>query len=341
MKTTHIDLTHTIPDHCFGMRLDQVLAELFPDYSRSALQKWLKQGAVLVDGKVWRAKDKVQSGESIVVSVDLEEVTTNEAQDIDLNILYEDADIMVLNKHAGLVVHPGAGNPDGTLLNALLSRTPEVSQLARGGIVHRLDKDTTGVMVVAKTMAAQTWLVAQLQDRKIKREYEAIVVGDMIAGRTIDKPMSRHPKQRTKMAIAPEGYGKPALSRVKVLQRYGSYTRVRVQIETGRTHQIRVHLSHIGYPVLGDPLYGARLVLPKGASEELIDELRAFKRQALHAYQLTLEHPTTHEIMSWKTSVPQDMRYLQRLLEINAGLASEDDDYDPDDDQAECVWVYE
>jgi 23S rRNA pseudouridine1911/1915/1917 synthase len=339
MKTTQIKLTQTIPLHCFGMRLDQTLAELFSDYSRASLQKWLKQGDILVDGNLLRAKDKVNGGELIVLNVEVEDVTTDEPQDIELNILYEDADLLVLNKPAGLVVHPGAGNPDGTLLNALLNHVPALSQLPRAGIVHRLDKDTTGVMVVAKTMAAQTWLVGQLQERKVKREYEAIVVGDLIAGRTIDKPMSRHPKQRTKMAIAPEGYGKPAISHVNVLQRYGTYTRVRVRIETGRTHQIRVHLSHIGYPVLGDPLYGARLILPKGASEELIDELRAFKRQALHAYQLTLEHPTTHEVMSWKAKLPVDMSHLCRLFEINNGLKSQCDE-DDFDDQIESIWVY-
>ena len=344
MKTTHLQKTETIPEQHAGMRIDQSLAEIFPDYSRATLQKWLKAGQILIDGQSPRAKDKVKGGEPVVLSVDLVDVNHHEAQalDQDLEIIYEDDDILVINKPTDLVVHPGAGNPDGTLLNALLNHAPQLSQLPRAGIVHRLDKDTTGLMIVAKTLAAQTHLVEQLQAREVKREYEAVVVGELISGRKIDLPISRHAKQRKKMSVAPDGYGKPSVTHVRIIERYPNYTRVRLQIETGRTHQIRVHLSHIGYPVLGDPVYGARLKLPKHASDEFIETLRAFKRQALHACQLSLKHPISGKMMQWKAPLPEDMKYLVMMLQDYKHSFQGSDDFEDDfDDGIETVWVYE
>lgn len=335
---THLQ---TAPSNVYGMRVDQILAQLFPDYSRSCLQRWLKEGRVQVDGQVLKPKDKLQGGEAITLTVEQVEQVHDQAESIPLDIIYEDEAILVLNKPADLVVHPGAGNQQGTLLNALLYHAPELAQLPRAGLVHRLDKDTTGVMVVAKTIPAQTALVAQLQARSVKREYEAIVVGTLISGKTITAPIGRHPKQRTQMAVVLTDAGKPAVSHVRILERYPEHTRVAVSIETGRTHQIRVHLAHIGYPVLGDSVYGKRLMIPKGAEPELVAVLRSFKRQALHARRLTLLHPVTHKKMTWKAPVPEDFATLRSLLQATVVHGPEwtwaddeywDDDYDDEED---------
>lgn len=311
-----IQLSAEVPFSLSGSRLDQAVAQLFPDYSRSRLQSWIKSGDLTVDGKQLRPRDKLTGGETVEVNAQLEAQERWQAQDIALDIVYEDEHILVLNKPAGLVVHPAAGHQDGTLLNAMLHHAPEVSTVPRAGIVHRLDKDTTGLMVVAKTLEAQTELVAQLQERSMGREYEAVVQGVMTGGGCIDEPMGRHPKQRQKMAVHPTG--KEAVTHYRVLEKFRGHTHIRVKLETGRTHQIRVHMSHIHYPLIGDPLYGGRFRQPKGISYELQECLRTFNRQALHAKKLELFHPASGELMSWEVDLPEDMQTLLAALKADA-----------------------
>ena len=309
-----IELEAVVPENLGGDRLDQVAAQLFPDYSRSRLQAWIKKGELQVDGQQHRPRDKVSAGALLLINTELEQEVGWLPQDIDLDIIYEDASILVLNKPAGLVVHPGAGHADGTLVNALLARAPELAQLPRGGIVHRLDMETSGIMVVARTLAAHHHLVDQLQTRTVKREYCAVCIGAMTGGGTIDEPMGRHPKQRKKMAVLAIG-GKPAITHYRIAQRFGHHTRITVNLETGRTHQIRVHMSHRHYPLIGDPVYGGRPRIPKGASDALIDALRGFRRQALHAQKLGLIHPETGEDMQFECPLPEDMLALLAVLQ--------------------------
>lgn len=309
-----IELEAVVPENLGGDRLDQVAAQLFPDYSRSRLQAWIKKGELQVDGQQHRPRDKVSAGALLLINTELEQEVGWLPQDIDLDIIYEDASILVLNKPAGLVVHPAAGHPDGTLVNALLARAPELAQLPRGGIVHRLDMETSGIMVVARTLAAHHHLVDQLQTRTVKREYCAVCIGAMTGGGTIDEPMGRHPRQRKKMAVLAIG-GKPAITHYRIAQRFGHHTRITVNLETGRTHQIRVHMSHRHYPLIGDPVYGGRPRIPKGASDTLIDALRGFRRQALHAQKLGLIHPETGEDMQFECPLPEDMLTLLAVLQ--------------------------
>jgi 23S rRNA pseudouridine1911/1915/1917 synthase len=294
-----------------GQRLDQVLSKCFAEYSRERCKLWILEGAVLVDGKVMRPRDKVVEGQKIVLKATLSEETRFKAESIALEVIHEDESIIVLNKPPGLVVHPGAGNPEGTLLNALLHHDPQLSTLPRAGIVHRLDKNTSGIMVVARTLEAHTSLVQQLQSRSIHRKYDTVVQGELISGGTVDAPIGRHPGQRTKMAVVHSG--KPAITHYRVKERFSHFTRLTVQLDTGRTHQIRVHMLHIHHPVLGDPVYGGRLKLPANCSEILRDELQQFRRQALHAYRLTLAHPRSGETLSWEALLPED--YL-KLLDV-------------------------
>ena len=297
----------------FGLRLDQVLADLFPEYSRSKLKTWIQDGNVAVNGEVITVpRHKMQMDERVTVQAEMDVQVTSEAQDIALNIVYEDEHILVINKPADLVVHPGAGNPSGTVLNALLNHCPEIDKVPRAGIVHRLDKDTTGLMVVAKTIPAQTHLVDQLQRREMSREYEAVALGTMVAGGIVDAPIGRHATKRTHMAV--REMGKPAVTHFRVIEKFRAYTHLRLKLETGRTHQIRVHMAHIKHPLLGDQVYGGRPRLPKGASEEFIAALRGFQRQALHAAQLSLFHPETEEWMTWKAPLPQDMQDLLKAV---------------------------
>ncbi|GAB5391030.1 MAG: 23S rRNA pseudouridine(1911/1915/1917) synthase RluD [Alteromonas macleodii] len=297
----------------FGLRLDQVLADLFPEYSRSKLKTWIQDGNVAVNGEVITVpRHKMQMDELVTVQAEMDVQVTSEAQDIALNIVYEDEHILVINKPADLVVHPGAGNPSGTVLNALLNHCPEIDKVPRAGIVHRLDKDTTGLMVVAKTIPAQTHLVDQLQRREMGREYEAVALGTMVAGGIVDAPIGRHATKRTHMAV--REMGKPAVTHFRVIEKFRAYTHLRLKLETGRTHQIRVHMAHIKHPLLGDQVYGGRPRLPKGASEEFIAALRGFQRQALHAAQLSLFHPETEEWMTWKAPLPQDMQDLLKAV---------------------------
>lgn len=294
-------------------RLDQAIADLFPEYSRTRLKQWIDDERVRVNGSVvTKARTKVLLGQQIEIDALLEDEVSFEPEDIPLNIVYEDDAIIIINKPAGLVVHPGAGNMQGTLLNALLNHSPALSEVPRAGIVHRLDKDTTGLMVVAKTVPAQTWLVNQLQKRNITREYEAIAWGNMTAGGTVDEPIGRHPTRRVAMAVHP--MGKEATTHYRIAERYRFFTRLRLRLETGRTHQIRVHMAHIKHPLLGDPVYGGRNRLPKGAGESMLNALKGFQRQALHAVALSLLHPDTKERMSWEAPIPDDMVSMAALL---------------------------
>ncbi|WP_456296135.1 23S rRNA pseudouridine(1911/1915/1917) synthase RluD [Vibrio sp. AK197] len=311
-----IELTHTVNESQLGQRLDQAIAELFTDFSRSRLKEWLLEGKVQVDGQViTKPRTKVMGGELITVQAELEDEERWEAQDIALNIVYEDDDIIVINKPRDLVVHPGAGTPDGTVLNALLFHYPDIAEVPRAGIVHRLDKDTTGLMVVAKTVPAQTRLVRALQKRKITREYEAIAIGRMTAGGMVEKPIGRHSTKRTLMAVTPTG--KPAITHYRVAEHFREHTRIRLRLETGRTHQIRVHMSYLQHPLLGDTAYGGRARIPKGASAELTEMIRQFDRQALHAAMLRFEHPVTGEELEFHAPIPDDMVAMTEALRLD------------------------
>jgi len=294
------------------MRLDQVLALLLPAYSRSRLQQWLKAGALRVDGRVWRPRDPVSGGETVCGELALAPETVAVAQDIPLDIRYEDADLLVLDKSAGLVAHPAAGNRDGTLVNALLYRCPELATLPRAGLVHRLDKDTTGLLVVARNLRAHATLVEQLQARRIEREYLAVVNGVPVAGGTVDAPIGRHPVDRQRMAVVSSG--KPAMTHYRVIRRFRAHTLLRVKLETGRTHQIRVHMAHVRLPLLGDPVYGGRLRLPPNASLRCVEAIQNFHRQALHAERLALTHPATGARLEWRAEVPADLLALLEVL---------------------------
>lgn len=313
MTDTQIRLGAIVPAECFGQRLDQVAARLFPDFSRTRLQQWIKDGAITLDGQPCKVRDKVAGGEQIDLRAALEDQGDWVAEAIDFTEVYADDDILVIDKPVGLVVHPGAGNPQGTLLNALLHHYPDQALLPRCGIVHRLDKDTSGLMVVARTPRAQTALVSQLQDRSVSREYEAVVQGVLVSGGTVNAAIGRHPSQRTRMAVLRHG-GKEAVTHYRVIQRFAAHTHVRVSLETGRTHQIRVHMAHLGFPLVGDAVYGGRLKLPAGASPGLIAVLRGFRRQALHAAALSLDHPLSGERLRFEAPLPDDLAGLLAAL---------------------------
>lgn len=300
-----IPVSLTIPAECAGLRLDQALARLFPEHSRSRLQGWLRAGFILLDGAPDDAKRKVWGGETLeVCQPPLPEETANAAEDIPLAVIFEDAHILVIDKPAGLVVHPGSGNWSGTLLNALLHHAPELAHVPRAGIVHRLDKETSGLMVVARTLEAQTDLVRQLQSRRVGRHYLALVHGVCPESGTVDAPIGRHPTQRTRMAIVSSG--KPAVTHYRAHTRYAGCTLVECRLETGRTHQIRVHMASLGHPLVGDPTYGAR--------HKAAGALGAFHRQALHAYRLRLRHPADGREMEWTSSIPRDFAQLLAAL---------------------------
>lgn len=321
-----LKLSSDIEPTQLGMRLDQALSELFPDYSRSRIKEWIINNKVLVNNNIInKPKEKVLGGEKIAIEVEVEEETFHQPENIPLNIVYEDDHILVINKSRDLVVHPGAGNPNGTVLNALLYHYPDIARVPRAGIVHRLDKDTTGLMVVAKTIEAQTHLVEALQLREITREYEAVAMGIITAGGTIDQPITRHPNKRTHMAVFPTG--KPAVTHYRVMEKYRLHTRLRLRLETGRTHQIRVHMAHIAHPLVGDPLYGGRPRPPKGASDSFIQTLRDFDRQALHATMLRLYHPLTGELMEWHAPIPDDMLKLIHALQEDTELHKDELDW--------------
>jgi len=307
-----IHLSARIPTRDAGRRLDQVLAELFPDFSRSRLQQWLKAGDVLLDGAVVAPRYRVFGGEAVAIDAGLPADSDVKAQAIALDIRYQDEFLLVVNKPAGLVVHPAAGNPDGTLQNALLHYDAALAALPRAGIVHRLDKDTSGLMVVARTLAAHKSLVGQLQARSVHREYQALVQGEVTAGGSIDAPIGRHPRDRLRMAVVASG--KPAVTHYRVAQRFAAHTLLLARLETGRTHQIRVHMASIHHPLVGDPLYGGRLRMPAGASARLREALGGFKRQALHARRLELCHPASGETVGWEAQMPADFADLVATL---------------------------
>ena len=338
--------TLIIPQDLGGLRLDQALQRLLPEHSRSRLQAWIKEGLVTVDGASSIAKNKVWGGEQILVQVqEKPEAIAFKAQDIPLNIVFEDDHILVINKPAGMVVHPAAGNWEGTLLNAILHHVPHAKDLPRAGIVHRLDKDTSGLLVVAKTLEAQTSLVRQLQARTVKREYRTIVWGQIWRNGKIDQPIGRHSHSRTKMAI--NRMGKPAVTHYEVLERFGVHTYLRCNLETGRTHQIRVHMQFLKAPIVGDPVYGYRGIVPlRLMTETLQDAVLNFKRQALHAIKLGLIHPASHQPMEWQIELAEDMKGLleamrhedpseasDEVFEFSEGpYYADDEDFDDDDD---------
>ncbi len=303
----------TMPAGLAGRRLDQALAELLPEYSRSRLKEWIEAGSVRVDGRTARPRDRLAGTERVVLEATLPARIAVLPQPIALEIVHEDAGLMVVNKPAGLVVHPGAGNPDRTLVNALLAREPELAALPRAGIVHRLDKDTSGLLLVARTLDVHTALVRMLQARDIHREYQAVCSGVMTAGGTVEAAIGRHRSDRLRMAVRSDG--RAAVTHYRVIRRYRAHTHLRVQLETGRTHQIRVHLAHIGFPIIGDPVYGRRLAVPAGATPALAALLRGLARQALHAARLEFAHPKTGERLNIEAPLPQDLRSLLQALD--------------------------
>jgi 23S rRNA pseudouridine1911/1915/1917 synthase len=305
-----------VPIQCHGMRLDQVAAELFPEYSRNRLATWIKEGRLTVDGRTVKPRDKATASAQLTLLVADEPVIDWQPQSLPLKVIFEDEHILVVNKPAGIVVHPAAGHADGTLVNALLAHAPELGALPRGGIVHRLDKETSGIMFVARSSLAHKSLVAQLSGRTVSRTYCAVCTGALTGGGKIDAPIDRHPTARTKMAVVADG--KPAVTHFRIAHRFKHYTQLQVNLETGRTHQIRVHMAHRKWPLIGDPVYGGRQRVPAAASDLLMSTLRSFPRQALHAQALEFEHPASGDWMEFETELPDD---LVNLLEI---LDSED-----------------
>ncbi|WP_243700003.1 23S rRNA pseudouridine(1911/1915/1917) synthase RluD [Lysobacter sp. N42] len=316
-----VRLEARVPDASAGRRFDAVLAELFPEHSRSRLAGWIKSGQARLDGREARPRDPVRGGERVSVEAEVGIATDAPAEDIALDVLYEDAHVIVVDKPAGLVVHPGAGNPAGTLVNALLHRDPALAALPRAGIVHRLDKDTSGVMVIARTLEAHTALVEQLSARKVHRQYLAVVVGALVSGGTANAPIDRHPRDRLRMAVREDG--KDAVTHFRLRERFRAHTLLECRLETGRTHQIRVHMAHLKHPIVGDPLYGGPLKLPKGASDGTVAMLRGFRRQALHAETLEFAHPVTGEPVRCSAPMPADMQALVDALRADSREAAE------------------
>jgi 23S rRNA pseudouridine1911/1915/1917 synthase len=297
-----------------GQRLDAALASMFPDYSRSRLQQWIRDGQVLLDGAIVKPKTRLAGDETLELNIHLDKRPDEmKPQDIPLQVVFEDEDIIVLNKPAGLVVHPAAGHADGTLVNALLHYDRGLARIPRAGIVHRLDKDTTGLMVVARNLRAHKHLVEELQQRTVSREYQAVVHGVITAGGTVDAPIGRHTRDRVRMCVRDDG--KPATTHYRVIKRYREHTHVQLKLESGRTHQIRVHMQHIRHPIVGDPVYGGRQRIPPRAEKQLITQLRSFRRQALHAFRLSLVHPQSGRQLTWRAPLPEDMVQLLAVLE--------------------------
>ncbi|MEJ2760528.1 MAG: 23S rRNA pseudouridine(1911/1915/1917) synthase RluD [Gammaproteobacteria bacterium] len=313
-------LTLSVPEDLKDQRLDQAVSKLCPQHSRARIQGWIRAGRVTVDGRLLRQRERLHGGEEIRIEAEYEEVQEGYGPEpLPLNVVFADAHILVLDKPAGLVVHPGAGNRRGTLLNALLHHYPELDLVPRAGIVQRLDKDTSGLMVIARTPESHTRLVERLQQREITREYQAVVAGVLTAGGTVDAPLGRHPVQRTRMAVRDSG--KAAVTHYRVLRRYRAHTHIQCRLETGRTHQIRVHMAHLRHPLVGDPVYGGRPRYPKGVTPALRELLQSFPRQALHASRLALAHPVSNRPMAWESPLPVDMQRLLAALEEDLASA--------------------
>ncbi|GAA3893678.1 23S rRNA pseudouridine(1911/1915/1917) synthase RluD [Halomonas cibimaris] len=310
--TRTVDATARVPACLAGARLDQAAAELFGEYSRQRLKTWINRGELTVDGARAKPKARLHGEETLALHATLEDEQRFVAQNIPLDVVFEDDHLLIVNKPAGMVVHPAAGNPDGTLLNALLHHHPALAEIPRAGIVHRLDKDTTGLLMIAKTLPAQAALVEQLQARTVSRQYDAVAIGTPVAGATVDAPIGRHPKDRKRQAV--NASGKPAVTHFRVVERFRTHTHVRCRLETGRTHQIRVHMAHACYPLIGDALYGGRPKLPPGAAEPLKEILREFPRQALHARRLAFQHPHTGQEMTFRAPLPDDLLMLLDYL---------------------------
>ncbi len=311
-----IQIDTVIPEEMSGKRLDQALAKLLPEHSRARLQGWIRDGYVLIDKKKMRPRDKIQGGEQVEIQAEIEVQVSASPENIPLEIIFEDEYLIIINKPAGLIVHPGAGNPQHTLMNALLHHDQKLDQIPRAGIVHRLDKDTSGLLVIARTPQSHTSLVKQLQTRDMHREYVTIVSGVMTAGGTIDQPIGRHPKHRTRMAIVKNG--RTAITHYRIIRKYRHHTQLQVNLETGRTHQIRVHMTWYHHPIIGDPVYGAKKQLVKGMDSNLANIVTAFPRQALHARAIQLLHPHSDELMTWEAPIPEDITELIDSLKLDA-----------------------
>ncbi len=312
MSSSKVFLALTVPEDIGKKRLDSTLAELLPEYSRTTIQHWIENRQITVNGKVVKRKYLLTGKESLSVQFSPHETLSINPEPIDLDVQWSDEHLIVINKPAGLIVHPGAGNYQGTMMNGLLHHFPELAYLPRAGIVHRLDKNTTGLLVIARTEKARQSLASQLAERTVKRIYQAVCEGILIAGMTISKPIARHPRDRLRMTISHQG--KSAISHVRINRKFRSHTLIEVALETGRTHQIRVHLNSVGHPLVGDTRYGCRTILPETADEYLIERLRGFQRQALHAGELSLVHPATQEVQSWQVDPPEDFQELVDLL---------------------------
>ena len=314
-------LTSVIPGDFTGMRVDQAVSRLFADYSRTTLKGWILDGKVLVNHRRVKPREILRGGEAVELWASVEACVASQPQPIALNLVYEDEALIVIDKPAGLVVHPGAGNRAGTLLNALLHFDPGLALLPRAGIVHRLDKETSGLLVVARSPRAHTYLVKELTARRITREYDAVVRGVLIAGGAVSAPLGRHPAQRTRMTVV--AGGREAVTHYRVVRRFRAHTHLRLRLETGRTHQIRVHMAHLRVPIVGDPVYGGRLLLPPGATPALNLALQGFKRQALHASRLRLLHLSTGRELEWQSPLPPDMTLLLEALTEDVQRCSE------------------
>ncbi len=309
-----IKLEIVIPEKFKGKRLDLALSKLFPEHSRSRIQSWIKAGKVEVNNSKYKQRNVVNSGDIIKINTTLKSIDKHQAEHIDLDVIYEDKVIIILNKPAGLVVHPGAGNQKHTLVNALLHFDEKLDVLPRAGIIHRLDKDTTGIMIIARTIESYTYLVNELQKRNIKRNYKAVICGQLVAGGVIENKIGRHPVHRTKMAVTDKG--KLATTHYRIIKKFQHYTYLDIQLGTGRTHQIRVHMNNEKHPIVGDPLYGKNTFIKKGIDASLREFIKNFKRQALHAYNLEFTHPISKKIISLKAELPDDMNNLIKILEM-------------------------
>ena len=309
-----IQLEIVIPEKFKGKRLDLALSKLFPEHSRSRIQSWIKAGEVEVNNSKYKQRNVVNSGDIIKINTTLKSIDKHQAEHIDLDVIHEDKAIIILNKPAGLVVHPGAGNQKHTLVNALLHFDEKLDVLPRAGIIHRLDKDTTGIMIIARTIESYTYLVNELQKRNIKRNYKAIICGQLVTGGVIENKIGRHPVHRTKMAVTDKG--KLATTHYRIIKKFQHYTYLDIQLGTGRTHQIRVHMNNEKHPIIGDPLYGKNTFIKKGINASLREFIKNFKRQALHAYNIEFTHPISKKVINLKAELPEDMNNLIKILEM-------------------------